>query len=131
MAVCRVISSTHTCWLAAKNAGRELVDRGWSWEVYVWTLIPRVSRLSPPTPLPFFVCYKPTMGKNKTLSTKTIAQIIGLHKAGHPTREIVATTGASERSVRNWVRRSRDGGGEEMVYHKPRPWREKKHPHVL
>ena len=45
------------------------------------------------------------MGKRKSLMPVAIAQIIGLHKIGLQTREIVANVGVSERSVRNWVKR--------------------------
>lgn len=54
------------------------------------------------------------MGKHKDLKQEVIAQIVGLHKAGHPTREIVREVGVCERSVRNWVKKFKDGGGVEL-----------------
>lgn len=66
------------------------------------------------------------MGKGKSLTPEIIAQIIGLHKAGHQTKEIVENVGVCERSVRNWVRRFKDGGGVNLPVGKPRPGPSKK-----
>lgn len=66
------------------------------------------------------------MGKKKSLKPETIAQIIGLHKGGFQTKDIVSTIGVCERSVRNWVKRFKDGGGVEMPEAKPHPGPPKK-----
>lgn len=57
----------------------------------------------------------------KSLKPVTIALIIGLHKAGLQTSEIVADVSVSERSVRNWVKRFKDNGGVELPSAKPWP----------
>lgn len=66
------------------------------------------------------------MGKKKSLTPETVAHIIGLHKAGFQTKDIVSNVGVSERSVRNWVRSFKDGGGVELPSPKPRPGPSKK-----
>ncbi|MPC32676.1 hypothetical protein E2C01_026001 [Portunus trituberculatus] len=56
----------------------------------------------------------------------TIAQIIGLYKAGFQTRETVANVGISERSVRNWMKCFKDDGGTDLPSAKPLPGPSKK-----
>ncbi|MPC30336.1 hypothetical protein E2C01_023597 [Portunus trituberculatus] len=54
------------------------------------------------------------------------AQIIGFHRAGLQTREIVVKVGVSEGSVIKWLRRFKDDGGVELPSAKPWPGASKK-----
>lgn len=55
------------------------------------------------------------MGKNKSLTLETVAQITRLHKAGHQTEEIIEEVGGCECSLRNWNRCIQGGGGVNVV----------------
>lgn len=46
---------------------------------------------------------------------ETVAQIIGLHKAGHQTKQENEEVSVSESSARNWMKYIKDGRGVNML----------------
>ncbi|MPD00930.1 hypothetical protein E2C01_096436 [Portunus trituberculatus] len=52
---------------------------------------------------------------------KRISLMMGLHKAGLQTREIMVNVGVSEGSMRNWVKRFKNNGGLELPSAEPKP----------
>ena len=65
------------------------------------------------------------MGKNKDFSSECIAQIIALKKSGIKTKEVAQQIGICERSVRRWVAKFNEQGGNNLPTHKKRPGKAK------
>ena len=66
------------------------------------------------------------MAPTKDLSVETISQIIGLHKANHSVKEIVALIGVSRTSVKKYIRRFKNEGEQNTPVPKKRPGRPRK-----
>ena len=66
------------------------------------------------------------MGKNTHITQETIAQIVALSVSGLQTKEIVSQIGVSARTVRRWVAKFHNRGGEDAPTHKRRPGPSKK-----
>lgn len=64
------------------------------------------------------------IGKNIFLMLYTIAQITGLHKAGHQTEE-TKNGGVFAHFMRSWVKHFKDGSSVNMSILKPRPGKPK------
>ena len=54
---------------------------------------------------------------DKLLKDTQIAQIVALHKQGVLTGDIANSVGVSTRSVQRWIKRFKEGGGEEIPEH--------------
>ncbi|KAG7154855.1 putative Transposable element Tc1 transposase-like 52, partial [Homarus americanus] len=66
------------------------------------------------------------MGSGTELGRDTIVAIITLYKEGYKCKDIATRVGIGVRQVQKWIKKFRDGGGEDIPTPKPRSGRPRK-----